>query len=380
MKIKVFSKPNTFHEAALLIGMAISHNMGEKIQLLKNPEKYGLSELDIHERYNDFIEYSLYIYDSVKKKIDQMELLRPYLRLNGFSNFLAEIVIYNKVDKIEDFNFISFKTGALVAFKNMEIMAGSKNLDQLSKEVETFSSSDVNLGEILNILNHMEIGKGKLESEDKLAFLNFFYNLEEIYPLYKELLDYSHHIYIDTYPRVEKYVKKSLEKLKIDGKFPSHANELEIAKYVDIDSISEKEDDILNYYISTILYNGISINLSTKDGVPITAMGGILFHELSDFKEKEGYKFETIKEQLKALGDGTRFNIINLLNERPYYLKELADALELTSPTVSHHMDELLQAKLVKITTKGRRIYYSLKFDSMESIRDYFHGFKEGER
>ena len=103
----------------------------------------------------------------------------------------------------------------------------------------------------------------------------------------------------------------------------------------------------------------------------------IINNELKNLKEDEDFKFGNIKEQLKALGDSTRFNIIKLLKDRPYYLKELADALGLTSPTVSHHMDELLQAGLVKITNKGRRIYYTLDLESMRNISEFFNKFQE---
>lgn len=379
MKIRISNSPNILYESALLIGKAISHNKGEKIKLLKEPEKYGLTELDLYERYGDFIEYSLDIYDSVKEKIEELELLHPYLSLNKFSNFLVEIVTHNEADRIEDFNFESFKVGALIALKNLEVMDGSKDLDQLHQEVKEFSSSSVNLGKILNMLDNMVMDDADLEPKDKVIFLNFFNNLEEIYPVYKELLEYSHGVYMDNYIKVEKYVKEGLDKLKTKGEYPSSAKELEIAKYIDIESVREKDDDILYYYISTILYNGMSITVSTNDRIPIVAMEGILFRELSDFKEEEVLKFGNIREQLKALGDSTRFNIINLLKDRPYYLKELADSLELTSPTVSHHMDELVQAGLVKITTKGRRIYYSLKFESIKSISEYFHRFQEVE-
>lgn len=379
MKTKVISSPNILYESALLIGKAISHNKGEKIKLLKEPEKYGLTELDLYEKYGDFIEYSLDTYDSVKEKIEELELLHPYLSLNKFSNFLVEIVTHNEVDRIEEFNFERFKIGALIAFRNLEVMDGSKSLDQLNEEVKEFSVSGVDLGEILNMLDNMVMDKMDLQPEDKIIFLNFFNNLGKIYPVYKELLEYSQDIYVKNYPRVESYVKKSLDKLKINGKFPSSTNDLEISSFIDVDSIREKDDDILYYYISTILYNGMYIAVSTNDKIPIVAMEGILFRELSDFKEEEVLKFGNIREQLKALGDSTRFNIINLLKDRPYYLKELADSLELTSPTVSHHMDELVQAGLVKITTKGRRIYYSLKFESIKSISEYFHRFQEVE-
>lgn len=377
MKLKVLTSPNLLTEAALLVGKAISHNKGEKIQLLKEPEKYGLTELDLYERYKDFIDYSLDIYDSVKEKTEELKILNPYLGLNKFSNYLSEITIHNEACKIEDFDFKNFKEGALRAFKNLEFVDGSKDLDELTKEVKEFVSSDIDLGEILNIMDSMVMDKMKLEAEDKFLFVDFFNNLDQIYPEYKELLEFAQRVYIENYSRVEKYVIRALDRVKINGELPTSSGKLEITKYIDIEGTREKEDDILYYYISTILYNGISLTASTNDEIPILGFEGILFYDLYNLKEDEKFKFQNIKEQLKALGDSTRFNIINFLNDKPYYLKELADALELTSPTVSHHMEELLKAELIKITTQGRRIYYSLNFDSIKDISEFFQRFKE---
>lgn len=369
MKLKVLEKPNTLNESAALIGKAILHNKGERIKLLKEPERYGITELDLYERYGDFIDYTSDLYDAIYKKIDGLEVLKPYLKLNE-SKFLPEIVTHNEAQKIEDFNFESFKEGALRAFKNLEIVDGTKTLDQLDKEVKEFINSEMNLGKILNAMGSMDLGV-----DEKLLYLDFFNNLEEIYIEFQDLLLFSHNIYIKNYYRVEKYVEKNLNRLKTDGKYPIDTEDLYISQFVDVDEIRKDKDETFYYYISTIQYNSISMTVSSNDNIPAMGIEGVLFYELSDLKEKEGFKLHEIKEQLYALGDSTRFNIINLLNKKSYYLKELADELNLTSPTVSHHIDELVQANLIRITSKGRRIYYSLNRESMKGISKFFSKF-----
>lgn len=291
MKLKILSKPNILNESAALIGKATLHEKGEKISLLKEPEKYGLTELDLYKKYEDFIEYSTDLYNAVHQEIEKLEVLHPYLKLNE-SKFLPEIVTHNEVEKIEDFKFNNFKIGALRAFRNLEIMDGSRNLDQLNKELREFTLSEVDLGRILNIMNDME-----LEVEEKLLFLDFFNDLEEIYPAYKELLVFSHDVYINNCFRVEKYVEKSLDRLKVDGEYPKDTNDLEIAKSIDIDGIREKKDETFYYYISTIQYNGISMTVSSNDRISPIGMEGVLFYELYNLKEKEEFKFGNIKEQ-----------------------------------------------------------------------------------
>jgi DNA-binding transcriptional ArsR family regulator len=65
----------------------------------------------------------------------------------------------------------------------------------------------------------------------------------------------------------------------------------------------------------------------------------------------------------RALGDETRLRILRLVSEQPRYLTELANELELSKPTVSHHMAQLRSAGLVTTTEQGNLTYYTLRQD-----------------
>lgn len=71
-------------------------------------------------------------------------------------------------------------------------------------------------------------------------------------------------------------------------------------------------------------------------------------------------QFETILQFFKALSDETRLRIVALLGERPYSVGELAQALELSEPTVSHHLSKLREAGLLNLNTVGTSRIYSL--------------------
>ena len=55
---------------------------------------------------------------------------------------------------------------------------------------------------------------------------------------------------------------------------------------------------------------------------------------------------------LKALSDKSKFDILHSLLIAPKYNLELAEELDLTAATVSHHMNVLLTNKLVDIEKK----------------------------
>jgi DNA-binding transcriptional ArsR family regulator len=65
----------------------------------------------------------------------------------------------------------------------------------------------------------------------------------------------------------------------------------------------------------------------------------------------------------RALGDETRLRILRLLADRDRYLTELANELELSKPTMSHHLAQLRAAGLVTITEQGNLTYYTLRRD-----------------
>jgi DNA-binding transcriptional ArsR family regulator len=77
----------------------------------------------------------------------------------------------------------------------------------------------------------------------------------------------------------------------------------------------------------------------------------------------------------RALGDETRLRILKLLGERDHYLTELAQELELSKPTIKHHLAQLRVAGLVTLTEEGSLTYYSLRRDRLDAagkeVRDY---------
>jgi DNA-binding transcriptional ArsR family regulator len=63
----------------------------------------------------------------------------------------------------------------------------------------------------------------------------------------------------------------------------------------------------------------------------------------------------------RALGDTTRMHVLRLLSDRDWYLTELAQQLELSKPTMKHHLALLRAAGLVTVTEEGSLTYYSLR-------------------
>ncbi|MEO1021038.1 MAG: autorepressor SdpR family transcription factor [Bacteroidota bacterium] len=70
----------------------------------------------------------------------------------------------------------------------------------------------------------------------------------------------------------------------------------------------------------------------------------------------------------KALNDPTRREILDLLKEKDLTAGEIADAFNISKPSISHHLDLLKQAGLVSTTRNGKFITYSLDTTALEDV------------
>ena len=67
-----------------------------------------------------------------------------------------------------------------------------------------------------------------------------------------------------------------------------------------------------------------------------------------------------------ALADPTRRAILSMLAKGDLTAGEIADAFEMTKPSISHHLSVLKSADLVEARRAGQRVVYSLDTTVLE--------------
>lgn len=77
----------------------------------------------------------------------------------------------------------------------------------------------------------------------------------------------------------------------------------------------------------------------------------------------------------RALNDGTRRDILELLKKKDLTAGEIAAYFNFSKPTISHHLDLLRQAELITADKQGQYIYYSLNTTVMDEIMKWFFQF-----
>jgi DNA-binding transcriptional ArsR family regulator len=79
-----------------------------------------------------------------------------------------------------------------------------------------------------------------------------------------------------------------------------------------------------------------------------------------------------VQAGLEALGDATRFAILQSLARRPLAVSELAQTLPVSRPAVSQHLRVLKDARLVSDRKAGTKRIYEVNPEGIALLREHF--------
>ncbi len=81
----------------------------------------------------------------------------------------------------------------------------------------------------------------------------------------------------------------------------------------------------------------------------------------------------------KALADENRLQIMEILKDGEKCACKLLEALQISQPTLSHHMKILCDAELVSGRKEGKWMYYSISKAGIKSAKVYLKELKISE-
>lgn len=115
----------------------------------------------------------------------------------------------------------------------------------------------------------------------------------------------------------------------------------------------------------------ISLSVSNEDEyAPNRIRFGILLDSLS-ITEPNIVDNDKLNSSLKLLSDKSKFEILMYIKDKPAYGYELANALNLSTSTISYHMSALISDSLVKLEKDANKIYYCLNKDRVNDILEH---------
>ena len=72
----------------------------------------------------------------------------------------------------------------------------------------------------------------------------------------------------------------------------------------------------------------------------------------------------------KTLADDTRMNMVRLLAGGEYSSKDLASALSISAPTLSHHITKLRAVGFLRLRMEGKQHFYSLNQKNLDRFKN----------
>ena len=76
---------------------------------------------------------------------------------------------------------------------------------------------------------------------------------------------------------------------------------------------------------------------------------------------------------LHALSDPTRRSILDMLKKKDLTAGEIADAFDMSKPSISHHLDILKRANLVVAEKQGQFIIYSINTTELDELLQWIY-------
>ena len=86
---------------------------------------------------------------------------------------------------------------------------------------------------------------------------------------------------------------------------------------------------------------------------------------------------KNVASVFKALGDENRIRILQMLHGGELCACKLLETLNITQPTLSHHMKILSNANVVHVRKDGKWSHYSLSEEGLQYAIQYLQKLKE---
>lgn len=335
--------------------------------------KESLSDMKV----DDYLEFTVSIRKKSKKFLEKffennediVDLFYIYKYDDeGQFPFFLDILGNVDEDSIKDYSkedfFFDFFLTFLDYFEYDYELA--ENITEISEKKDIYKEYE-NLNQLDIILN------SNLKDKDTLSIVRALKNWESIYERLLVLIEKLEPIIIEDFHIIKDRYEESISKMIKDYySFP-----LEVISKIGLKDIEYRNDEIISIGSRIIRYNSTSVYFPLVKLKKLKINVGLLMEDLIEYN-KSDYDEEVFQRKLKSISDPTRFNIITLLMERPYYVKELAEAMHLSAPTLSYHLNMLQIDGFLGLKVKGKRTYYFLRKEAFLEIGENFIELSKG--
>ncbi len=308
----------------------------ELLALMFRLNNYEYMQSEKHrkkESFNHFIQDSFSLLsDETKKELDCFFHKDSFFGLT----FVQLLYQHNKWHDIP--SFLSF----LAQLEFEEIISAFLTSGYSSPErVEDYTDRQ-------EVFSHIQSSVLPFSEQAKLFYL-YFDKENTKQRFLKVVEEINEKIYQPSIKKINAYHEDSIHKL-------SGMNRKQIYKITNphFDSFEANEPNKIILAPSYFYYNSSLFSCSSESDIAIYLIGTEIIEQTMDESREE----DKVIDLAKALSDRTKIKIIKELNRQPRYGFELAKQLNLSSPTISHHISKLSDLGLITAKRYENKIFY----------------------
>jgi len=355
MKYKVNFEPSADIDCLYIITAIINNESIENAMeniikkrgktIYKKLEPYFRDAIDLEEQMKNELHFNIPEYEEYGREIAEF-LFKKRERLDNAP--VAVIYFYDQLKKHtgeENLKLVilSYLMPELFFSKGWDISPPSMETDKAF-----FDILDENLSDAV----------------EKYEMIKLYYNFDFYHDYTLKLLEHAAAIYKKKQPVFREAIDACM------GFISDRLNER------GADFLQEKlgitiGDDFEHTLIPSIYHiNSLSMQ-GSEPRWPVHIVIGIhLFDVIKVIEENHGYDNQNLHEFLKCIADGTKLSILRHLKEESMYGSQLAEKLNLTGATISHHLSAMLNLEIILMEKKSNRVYCSLNRDKIEQYLD----------
>ena len=362
-KLQILQQANLVDEAFILL-----YNCINKDDLEEDFARHAELHQNNIEEYNQRYQMLESIFTDIKSHFSDRRERMEYLfkaRNADFMSYAALSILWN----FHDYNKLLMPYAEV--FKDLDEVKKVQGYAGLVDSEEYYNTPKEKLKNLIDLIAFLE--STSFDSEVKWEIIKIF-NHQEVF--YNEV----HSLLAETIELLSSRHQASIHKLEMD--FYDYWSEFQKTKDI-IETIKEKlsiswESRLAGTILLPHLFRPFSVALS-MDAEDLTKPDviriGIMMNEEFILTGKS-IKKEDIVNIGKLFSDKSKVDILEIVGRKPCYGKELANELQLSTATISYHVNSLLKEGLLKAEVNSNKVYYSLNREALttflEDVKKYF--------
>ena len=359
MKFKFYLEESRLYDF-LLFPRLLYYN--EEFEASKELENY---EEIVADDYSDFVkkiedrlkpfskEIEIFYMKQYSSEYDFIDLVSRYIGIIGYKNeedYLNKLLTLNEHDiKKSIIHSILVTNDGYSSYSDKTIKESEKIISDNDKIISFIKELPIEAGVKWNLF---------LIVQESLKYMKKYVELmTKLLPIFEE-------IYLPFQNEVEEYGEYLVEFLNDMG-----AGGLEEITYSILDA-SILDDNQINILISAMYSYAISIASTAK--INYIAWGLRMeeaFKKIKDINENKTYERVQI---FKNFGDKTRYGVLKLIASGETSTKKIAKALDVSSATISYHINNILTAKIIKMDKSNNKFGYVIDYELLEETIEEF--------